>query len=114
MEQQLLNLLKDIIGVVIIFVTPYLIAALKAAQAKAIAIAGKNNYDFAKTFIEDIIKARPDVFSEEEVVKLVDEIDDKLGDKLTHDEVEQIVKSVFVDLQKQIAPVAVAQAVETK
>lgn len=102
MKQLVLQVLQSLLEIAIILLTPYAIKALKALEVKAIAVAGANNYSFGKEFIKDIIKAKADVFSEDELVELLDELDNKLGNKLTRDEIKQIVDSVLADLQKEV------------
>lgn len=102
MKESLIQILQSVLEIVIIILTPYIIKTLKALESKAIAITGANNYAFGKEFITDFVKTKANTFSEDQLVTLLDELDNKLGNKLTRDEIKQIVDSVLVELEKEI------------
>ena len=98
MKEFLIQFIIAEIGVAIIILTPYAIKALKAAEAYFITLMGAKNYAYVKQIIYDIVIANQGIFSEDNIVNLIDTIDNKFGDKLNRDEIKQIIDAVIADL----------------
>ena len=102
MQATLVQLLQAVLGIAIIVSTPFVIKTLKSIENYFISVVGSKNYAFVKEFITDMIKAHADVFSEQEIVTILNTLDDKFGDILSHNEIKQIVDVVIIDLNREV------------
>ena len=94
--------LKLIISLAIVVLTPFGYKALIGVEKKAIAVAGESNYNFLKIFVVDLIKSRPSEFYEDELVKIIDIIDNRFGNKFTENEIKLLVDSTIKDFDKTV------------
>lgn len=98
--QLLTGIAENLIGIAVILVTPYAVRALKAVETKAQTIIGQNNYSYAKDYIEGQYKLHADLFTEANLVALLDTLDNKFGDRLSKDTIKRIVDLVIVGAEK--------------
>ena len=99
----ILEIAKDLIELGVIILIPYVIKTLKALEQKATTELGVNNYNYAKSFIEDMYKAHADLFTEENLVNIIDLLDNKFGDRLSKETIKHLVDAVMSDVKKEIA-----------
>ncbi|AKA71976.1 hypothetical protein [Clostridium scatologenes] len=94
--------LKLVISLVIVILSPFAYKTLSALERKSIALAGESNYNFLRIFITDLIKSRPNEFYEEELIKILDTIDNRFGNKFTENEIRILVDSAIKDFGKTV------------
>lgn len=96
--------IEIIFGITIIVLTPTIYTILTKIKEKIILVIGESAYNYAKNFVTDIIKSHPDIFSENEIVEIIDLIDNKFGDYLTKDEIKKIIDVILSENNKTISP----------
>ena len=94
--------LKLVISLVFIVLSPFCYKALLALERKSIALTGESNYNFLRTFITDLIKSRPQEFYEEELVKILDIVDNRFGNKFSEKEIRALVDGAIKDYGKVV------------
>lgn len=95
-------ILKLIISLAIIILSPFAYRTLMALERKSLALAGESNYNFLRIFICDLVKARPQEFYEDELIKILDTIDNRFGNKFTESEIKMLVDNAIKDFDKTI------------
>lgn len=95
-------ILKLVISLAIIILSPFAYKTLMALERKSIALAGESNYNFLRIFVTDLIKSRPQEFYEDELVKILNTIDNRFGNKFTENEVKMLVDSAIKDNGKTV------------
>jgi hypothetical protein len=95
-------ILKLVISLAIIILSPFAYKTLMALERKSIALAGESNYNFLRIFVTDLIKSRPQEFYEDELVKILNTIDNRFGNKFTENEVKMLVDSAIKDYGKTV------------
>jgi hypothetical protein len=100
MNNQLIPLvtevLKGVVGIAFIIITPYAIKAFKATEQKAKVVLGDTNYNYVKSYIENQYKLHQNLFTEANIIAFIDELDNKFGDRLSKDTIRRIVDTVIV------------------
>ena len=109
------EIIKGVIGIAFVVATPFAIKTFRAIEEKAKTIIGANNFEYAKDYIENEYKLHADLFSEENLITLLDTLDDKFGDRLSKDTIRKLVDLILdgikanyttfsVENKAQIAP----------
>lgn len=94
--------LKLIISLAIIILSPFAYRTLMALERKSLALAGESNYNFLRIFIADLIKSRSQEFYKDELVKILDTIDNRFGNKFTSNEIKLLVDNAIKDYGKTV------------
>lgn len=93
------EIIKGAIGVAFVVATPFAIKTFRAVEEKAKTIIGANNFEYAKDYVKNEYKLHSDLFSEDNVITLLDTLDDKFGDRLSHDTIKKLVDLVLNDIK---------------
>lgn len=97
MKDLLLEALKVLFQIAVLFLTPYVIKALGSIEQKAVATMGATNFELAKSFAGTIVKAveqmNPSLKGNDKFVMAFNAIDDKFGDHLSKDEITALVEA---------------------
>ena len=106
--------LKLVISLVFIVLSPFCYKALLALERKSIALTGESNYNFLRTFITDLIKSRPQEFYTDELAKILNVIDDRFGNKFTEKEIKVLVDCAIKDYRKVVISSIPSEETTTK
>lgn len=97
MDKYILEIIAGVAGIAITLLTPYVKNALQAIEAKAKAEIGEKNYNYALDFIKNEYKLHADLFADDKITGLIEQLVVKFGAKISEDTIKKIVDLVIAE-----------------
>jgi hypothetical protein len=106
-----MNNITDILHIVeqvlVIIIIPLVAALIPTIKNHIETMIGKNNYEYAKSFISAVVhfveQTHPGLSGDKKYIVAANAINDKFGDKLTTKEVDQLIESAIKQMNISMA-----------